>query len=334
MKFIDEVKIYLKGGDGGNGCVSFRREKYIPHGGPNGGNGGRGGSIIIKAIANLNTLIDYRYKQHFKAAKGQHGKGRDMDGLSGSDLVLPVPIGTTIYAEDGKTVIADFVKEGDAIVIAKGGRGGLGNRNFKSSTNQAPRKATDGEVGEESWIWMKLKLISDIGIIGLPNAGKSTLLSVISEAKPKIANYPFTTLRPSLGLVQVDYDAFVITDIPGIIEGATEGLGIGSKFLKHIERCKFLLHLLDVSSPKLMQDYQTVREELAKYSKILAKKPEIIVLSKIDLIPTEELQLIKSQISSILEKDVFAISAATNKSLSELKYFLNDILQNKLEETV
>jgi GTPase len=330
MRFLDEAKIYIKGGDGGNGCVSFRREKYVPFGGPNGGNGGSGASVIIKAVSNLNTLINYRYKQHFKAQKGDHGKGSERDGSYGKDLILTVPVGTQIYAEDGSTFIADLIKEGDSILIARGGQGGLGNTNFKTSTNQAPRESTEGGIGEEIWLWLRLKLISDVGIIGLPNAGKSTLLSVISAAKPKIANYPFTTLKPQLGLVQVEYDSFVITDIPGLVEGANKGIGIGAKFLKHIERCKLLVHLIDITSGDFMGDYKVVRKELAEYSEILSEKPEIIILNKTDLISEKEAEKIRKAISIKLKKEVLIISAATQQSITKLKYRLNDLISERV----
>lgn len=329
MTFVDEVKIYIKAGDGGNGCSSFRREKYIPFGGPNGGNGGRGGSIIIKAVANSNSLLPYRYKQHFKATKGSHGKGRDMDGVSGGDLVLEVPIGTEVCAEDKETLIADLTQEGDYLVAAEGGRGGLGNTNFKSSTNRAPRKITEGGIGEETWLWMKLKLFADVGIIGLPNAGKSTLLSVMSEAKPKIGNYPFTTLRPEPGLVKVDYDGFVMNDIPGIIEGANEGLGIGSKFLKHVERCKVLMHLLDITSKNLLEDYKVVRKELKSYSSVLAGKRELIVLSKSDLVSEEERSRVSKDLAGKLGQEVLTISSSTNHSVTQLKYLLHQSIQEE-----
>ena len=332
MRFIDEVKIHIKGGNGGNGCVSFRREKYVPYGGPNGGNGGNGASVTIKAASNLNTLIDYRYKQHFKAPKGEHGKGSGMDGVSGKDLLLTVPVGTQIYAEDGSTLIADLTEENESIIIARGGKGGLGNTNFKSSTNQAPRESTEGEIAKEVWLWLRLKLISDVGIIGLPNAGKSTLLSVISAAKPKIANYPFTTLKPQLGLVQVEYDAFVITDIPGLIEGANKGVGIGAKFLKHIERCKLLVHLIDITSEDLIGDYKIVRNELADYSKILPQKPEIIILNKTDLISDKEVEKIKKKLSTKLKTEVLTISAATQQSVTKLTYYINDLVQKSMKK--
>ena len=322
MEFLDEAKIYLKAGDGGRGCLSFRREKNIPRGGPNGGNGGSGGSIIIEAANNLNTLIDYRYQQHFKAQKGEHGKGRDMSGTGGQDMVLKVPVGTQVFAEDNQTLIIDFTKEGQRATIAYGGRGGMGNATFKSSVNQAPTKVTLGESGEELWIWLKLKLISDVGIIGLPNAGKSTLLSVITSAKPKIADYQFTTLKPQLGIVYVGHEEFVIADIPGLIEGASDGIGLGDKFLKHIERCKILLHLIDINSEDILKDYKTIRTELEKYSSTLASKLEIIALNKSDLFSEKECAKIQKTIEKKLKKEVIIISAAAKNNVEKLTHKL------------
>jgi len=332
MKFLDEAKIYLKGGDGGNGCMSFRREKNIPRGGPNGGDGGNGGSIIIQTVNNLNTLIDYRYQQHFKAKKGHHGSGQNRSGSAGEDLILEVPVGTQIFAEDNQTLIADFTKEGQTATIAYGGRGGLGNTNFKTSVNKAPRKVTEGEPGEELWVWIKLKLISDVGIIGLPNAGKSTFLSVVTAAKPKIADYPFTTLKPQLGIVYVRQEEFVMADIPGLIEGASEGVGLGDKFLKHIERCKILLHLIDISSDNIIRDYKTIRKELENYSSILATKLEIIALNKTDLVSEEEAKKIQATVKKKLKKDVFLLSAATKKNTEKLSEILLDAVHPKIED--
>ncbi|MCH9753291.1 MAG: GTPase ObgE [Alphaproteobacteria bacterium] len=326
MKFLDEAKVYLKAGDGGRGCLSFRREKNIPKGGPNGGNGGDGGSLVITALNNLNTLIDYRYQQHFKAQKGEHGKGRDMSGKKGEDLVLEVPVGTQVFAEDNQTMITDFTRVGQTETIAYGGRGGIGNAAFKSSTNQAPRKVTVGESGEEMWIWLKLKLISDVGIIGLPNAGKSTFLSVVTSAKPKIADYPFTTLKPQLGIVYVNHEEFVMADIPGLIEGASEGIGLGDKFLKHIERCKILLHLIDITSEDIVGDYKTIRKELKNYSEPLAKKTEILALSKSDLLDDKECKKIQKEVETKLKQKVLVISAATQNNTENLsEYLLNNI---------
>lgn len=318
MKFLDEAKIYLKAGDGGRGCLSFRREKNIPRGGPNGGNGGSGGSIVIEALNNLNTLIDYRYQQHFKAKKGEHGKGRDQSGSTGENLVLQVPVGTQVFAEDNQTLIVDFVKEGQIETIAYGGRGGLGNSNFKTSVNRAPTKITLGDVGEELWVWLKLKLISDVGIIGLPNAGKSTFLSVVTSAKPKIADYPFTTLKPQLGIVYVDHEEFVIADIPGLIEGASDGIGLGDKFLKHIERCKILLHLIDITAENPLENYYTIRKELEKYSTTLAGKTEVIALNKIDAVSPEFAEEKQKFFKEKLQKEVYLISAAAKKNVENL----------------
>jgi len=267
MKFLDEAKIYIRSGDGGKGCISFRREKFIPDGGPDGGNGGRGGSVIAECVAGLNTLIDFRYQQHFKAKKGQHGMGSNCTGASSDDMIVKLPVGTQIFAEDRETLIADLTQVGQRVLLAQGGLGGLGNQCFKSSTNQAPRIATDGEEGQEAWLWLKLKLMSDAGLLGLPNAGKSTFLAAVSRAKPKIADYPFTTLTPQLGVVYVDNKEFVLADIPGLIEGASEGVGLGLKFLGHVERSGILLHLIDGTGEDVVGAYKTIRKELKEYSK-------------------------------------------------------------------
>lgn len=323
MQFIDEVKIYLAAGDGGNGAVSFRREKFIPRGGPDGGDGGRGGSIIFECVKNLNTLVDYRFTQHFHAKSGQKGQGKNKSGLSGEDLVLKVPQGTQIFSED-ENLIADLMIEGERQVIARGGKGGLGNSNFKSSTNRAPTLAIPGEEGEKLCVRLKLKLLSDAGLLGLPNAGKSTFLAATTRAKPKIADYPFTTLKPQLGVVYIDDYEFVLADIPGLIAGASQGKGLGDRFLKHIERCNVLLHLVDSSAVDVVENYQAVRAELAGYSPELIKKPELIALSKIDLLDAEELQKKLSQLKKFLEKNgqkdvyIFAISAATKEGMKEL----------------
>ena len=290
MKFLDQVKIFVKAGNGGSGSASMRREKFIEYGGPDGGNGGKGASIILRAERNLNTLIDYRYTQHFKAEKGENGKGKNKTGKTGKDLILKVPIGTQILEEDNKTLLFDFKNEKEEFVVAIGGRGGLGNTNFKSSTNRAPRKFTKGTAGEEFWIWLQLKTIADVGIIGLPNAGKSSLLAAITNATPKIANYKFTTLNPNLGVVIYDNKEITIADIPGLIEGAHIGVGLGIKFLKHIERCKTLLHLIDITEENIENLYKQVRNELGKYSKDLLKKDELIVFNKIDLIDKNKLK--------------------------------------------
>src|ERR1700761_325676 len=265
MKFLDEAKVYVRSGDGGNGCVAFRREKFIEFGGPSGGNGGRGGDVVIEVADGLNTLIDYRYQQHFKAQKGGNGMGKDCHGANGKPTVLKVPVGTQIFDEDRETLIHDFTRLGEKFVLAEGGNGGFGNAHFKSSTNRAPRHANPGQSGEERWIWLRLKLIADAGLVGLPNAGKSTFLAAVSAAKPKIADYPFTTLHPGLGVVSIDSRDFVLADIPGLIEGAHEGLGLGDRFLGHIERCRVLLHLVDATGENAGADYRTIRRELAAY---------------------------------------------------------------------
>ena len=284
MKFLDQVKIYIKAGDGGSGSPSFRREKFIEFGGPDGGDGGKGGSVILKSERNLNTLIDYRYQQHFKAQRGEDGKGKKMTGKGGENLYLNVPIGTQVFEEDNKTLIFDFKKNNDEFVVASGGKGGFGNTKFKSSTNRSPKKFTKGIKGEEFWIWLQLKTIADIGIIGLPNAGKSSLLASMTSATPKIANYKFTTLNPNLGVAVYDDKEITLADIPGLIEGAHSGVGLGIKFLKHIERCKTLLHLIDINEEDLVSSYKQVRNELKNYGKELIKKKEIIVFNKIDLL--------------------------------------------------
>ena len=282
MKFLDQAKIYIRSGDGGNGCLSFRREKFLEFGGPDGGDGGRGGSVIAECVDNLNTLIDYRYQQHFRAENGTGGMGRNRAGAGGADKVFKVPPGTQIFAEDNETQIADLVKPGDRVVIAEGGNGGFGNARFKTATNRAPRRVNPGEVGTELTIWLRLKLIADAGIIGLPNAGKSTFLAAVSAAKPKIAAYPFTTLHPNLGVVKVDTTDFVLADIPGLIEGAHEGAGLGTRFLGHVERCKVLLHLVDVNEADVAEAYRTVRRELKAYGADLDKRKEVVALSKCD----------------------------------------------------
>jgi GTP-binding protein len=287
MKFLDEAKIFVKSGDGGAGCVSFHREKFVEFGGPDGGDGGKGGDIIVETAANLNTLIDFRYQQHFKARRGHHGMGKLRSGAKSEDIVMRVPVGTQILDEDKETVLFDMTKPGQRIVLAKGGDGGFGNAHFKSSTNQAPRHSTPGWPGEERWIWLRLKLIADAGLVGLPNAGKSTLLAAVTRAKPKIADYPFTTLHPQLGVVHVDEKEFVLADIPGLIEGAHEGAGLGTRFLGHVERCGVLIHLVDGTQDDVAGAYKTIRAELKSYSPVLAAKPEIVCLNKCDAL-TEE----------------------------------------------
>jgi GTP-binding protein len=318
MKFLDQAKIFIRSGDGGAGAVSFRREKYIPYGGPDGGNGGRGGDVWAEAVDGLNTLIDYRYRQHFKAGKGGHGMGRDRSGAKGEDVVLKVPAGTQLFEIDNETLIADLTEVGQRVLIAKGGNGGFGNAHFKSSTNQAPRHANPGEEGQERWIWLRLKLIADIGLIGLPNAGKSTLLARVTAAKPKIADYPFTTLHPGLGVVGHKGREFVLADIPGLIEGAHEGAGIGDRFLGHVERCQALLHLVDAGGEDPLGDWRTVRAELAAYGHGLEDKREIIVLTKADLVADADLAERQLLIAKASGSETLAISAPTGAGLEAL----------------
>jgi len=319
MKFLDQVKIFVKAGDGGSGSPSFRREKFIEFGGPDGGDGGRGGSVILKSERNLNTLIDYRYQQHFKASRGEDGKGKNQTGRGGKDLFLSVPIGTQIFEEDNKTLLFDFKKEKDEFTVALGGKGGFGNTKFKSSTNRAPRKFTKGTKGEEFWIWLQLKTIADIGIIGLPNAGKSSLLASITAANPKIANYKFTTINPNLGVAVYDDKEITLADIPGLIEGAHTGVGLGIKFLKHIERCKTLLHLIDVSEEDLINSYKQIRKELGEYSRQLLRKKEIIVLNKIDLLSRQDFKIKKRKFEEKLRKKIIELSTLDKNLISKLK---------------
>lgn len=314
MKFLDQAKIFIQSGDGGAGCVSFRREKYIEFGGPNGGDGGKGGSVYLEAVENLNTLIDFRYQQHFKAKKGQNGMGSQMTGAKGDDIIIKVPVGTEVLAEDGETLIVDMVNPGQKFLIAKGGDGGRGNMQFKSATNQAPRYAEPGWPGQEMWVWLKLKVIADVGLVGLPNAGKSTFLSVVTQARPKIADYPFTTLHPNLGVAWVDNYEMVIADIPGLIEGAHEGVGLGDRFLKHVERCAALIHLIDVNND-VVEVYQAIRKELDLYSENLAKKPEVVVVNKIETLPDEEVAAKIEALEKACGKKVVAISAVAKKNL-------------------
>lgn len=316
MKFLDQAKIFVKSGDGGRGCVSFRREKYIEFGGPNGGDGGKGGSVIFEAVENLNTLIDFRYRQHFKAQRGQHGMGSDMAGAKGEDLIIKVPVGTEIVAEDGETVLADMTEPGQKFMIAKGGDGGRGNSRFKTSTNQAPRYAEPGWPGEEMWVWLKLKIIADIGLIGLPNAGKSTLLSAVTKARPKIADYPFTTLHPHLGVAWVDNREIVMADIPGLIEGAHEGVGLGDRFLKHVERCAAFLHVIDGTAEDVASAYKIIRRELELYKAGLAEKTEIIALNKCDSLSAGEIAAKTAALEKVSGGHrVFAISAVAREGL-------------------
>jgi GTP-binding protein len=316
MKFLDQAKIWVKAGDGGNGCVAFRREKFIEFGGPWGGDGGKGGDVVIEAVPNLNTLIDYRYAQHFKAERGEDGKGKEMTGRGGKDLVLKVPVGTEILADDRETVLADLTEAGQRITLCHGGKGGFGNTHYKSSTNRAPRRADPGEPGEERWIWLRLKLIADAGLVGLPNAGKSTFLAATSAAKPKIADYPFTTLHPQLGVVRLGDDTeFVLADIPGLIEGAHEGAGLGDRFLGHVERCRVLLHLVDGTLESPTRAYRTVREELVAYGGGLADKPEIVALNKIDAVEPRALAARERALAKAAGRPVLLVSGATGKGV-------------------
>ena len=319
MKFLDQVKIYIKAGNGGDGSPSFRREKFIEFGGPDGGDGGKGGSVILKAEQNLNTLIDFRYQQHHKAKRGENGAGQNRTGKSGEDLILKVPLGTQVFEEDNKTLIYDFTKISEEFIAAAGGKGGLGNTRFKSSTNRAPRKFTKGTQGEEFTIWLQLKTIADIGIIGLPNAGKSSLLASVTNANPKIANYQFTTLNPNLGVASYDDKEITIADIPGLVEGAHKGIGLGIQFLKHIERCKTLLHLIDITSEDLKKSYQQVKNELKKYSNKLTKKKELIVLNKIDLIDEKEVNNIIKDFKKNTKSEVITVSTFNKSSVSKIK---------------
>ena len=319
MKFLDQVKIYIKAGNGGSGSPSFRREKFVEFGGPDGGDGGKGGSVILKSERNLNTLIDYRYQQHHKAERGTDGAGKKRTGRNGKNLYLKVPVGTQVFEEDNKTLIFDFKKQGEEFVVENGGKGGLGNVRFKSSTNRAPRKFTKGKAGENFIIWLQLKTIADIGIIGLPNAGKSSLLSAITSATPKIANYKFTTLNPNLGMAVYDNKEITIADIPGLVEGAHKGIGLGIKFLKHIERCKTLLHLIDITENDLEKTYIKIKNELKNYSKDLLKKKEIIVLNKIDLIDDNEVKKIFDKFSKNKKSEVITLSVRNKKSISKIK---------------
>lgn len=317
MKFLDEAKVYIRSGDGGNGCVAFRREKFIEFGGPSGGNGGRGGDVIVEAVDGLNTLIDYRYQQHFKAQKGVNGMGSDRHGAGGRSVTLKVPVGTQIFDEDRETLIADLVRLGQRVVLAEGGNGGFGNAHFKSSTNRAPRHANPGQTGEERWIWLRLKLIADAGLVGLPNAGKSTFLAACSAARPKIADYPFTTLHPQLGVVTIDGREFVLADIPGLIEGAHEGVGLGDRFLGHVERCRVLLHLIDATCDHAGKAYKIVRGEIEAYGEVLAQKREIVALNKVDAVSPDHLKQQMARLKRASKKPPLALSAATGSGMQE-----------------
>ena len=318
MKFLDQAKIFVKSGDGGRGCVAFRREKYIEFGGPNGGDGGKGGSVWFEAVENLNTLIDFRYQQHFKAPRGQHGMGSEMCGAKGEDVIIKVPVGTEILAEDGETVLKDMVIPGERFLIAKGGDGGRGNMRFKTSTNQAPRYAEPGWPGEELWVWLKLKIIADVGLIGFPNAGKSTFLSAVTRARPKIADYPFTTLYPNLGVMWIDNREDVLADIPGLIEGAHEGTGLGDRFLKHVERCSAFLHLVDGLQEDVVSAYKTIRSELKLYKEQLLDLPEVIALNKCDSLDEKDIKKKVKALEKASGKKVFAISAFAHTGLEDV----------------
>ena len=310
MKFLDQAKVYLKSGDGGAGCLSFRREAYVEYGGPNGGDGGRGGDVVVECVAALNTLIDFRYQQHFKAQNGRPGMGKDMTGASGKDSVLRVPVGTQLWDEDYETLLADMTEVGQRVILARGGDGGFGNARFKSSTNRAPRKTTPGWPGTELWIWLRLKLIADAGLVGLPNAGKSTFLATVTAAKPKIADYPFTTLHPGLGVVAIGDEELVLADIPGLIEGAHEGAGLGDRFLGHVERCGALLHLVDATGEDPIGAWRTIREELAAYGGGLADKPEVLAVSKIDALPEEDVAALQDLFEEEIGRRPLALSSA------------------------
>ncbi|HEV7344048.1 MAG TPA: GTPase ObgE [Devosia sp.] len=320
MKFLDQAKVYIRSGDGGAGAVSFLREKFVEFGGPNGGNGGRGGDVVLECVDGLNTLIDYRYQQHFKAKTGTHGMGKQRTGADGADIVLRVPVGTQVFEDDNETLIADMTEVGQRVVLLSGGNGGFGNAHFKTSANQAPRHANPGQVGTEKWVWLRLKLIADAGLVGLPNAGKSTFLAAVSAAKPKIADYPFTTLHPNLGVVSIGERDFVLADIPGLIEGASEGAGIGDRFLGHIERCGVLIHLIDGTQEDVRAAYETIRTELAAYDERLAEKPEIVVLNKIDAIEPEDLKEKVKVLKKISKADVLQVSGVTGQGTDMVLY--------------
>ena len=322
MKFLDQAKIYIKAGNGGSGSASFRREKFVEYGGPDGGDGGDGGSIIVQSDRNLNTLIDFRYAQHFKAQHGKPGSKRNKTGANGEDLILKVPLGTQIYEEDNNTLIYDFTKNKEKYLVASGGKGGLGNVRFKSSTNRAPRKKTNGKLGEEFWIWLQLKVIADIGIIGKPNAGKSSLLAALTRAKPKIANYPFTTINPNLGVSYYGGKEITLADIPGLVEGAHKGVGLGDKFLRHIERCKILLHLIDLSEDDLLNSYKKIKSELSNYDKDLIKKKEIIFFNKSDLLDENEINEKLKEFKKKIKTKYEIVSVYSNKDLQKIKRLL------------
>ena len=319
MKFLDQAKICIKAGDGGAGSASFRREKYIEFGGPDGGDGGNGGSVILESEGNLNTLIDFRYRQHFKAETGKSGSKKNKTGASGKDLILKVPVGTQIYEEDNNTLIYDLTKNKERFVVATGGKGGLGNTRFKSSTNRTPRKKTSGKKGEEFWIWLQLKVIADVGIIGLPNAGKSSFLSKCTKAKPKIANYPFTTINPNLGVLNINHKEIVLADIPGLIEGSHKGIGLGDRFLRHIERCKTLIHLIDISEKDILGNYLKIKSELSKYDKKILKKTEIIIFNKLDLIDMDSIAEKLENFRKKIKKNFEITSLLSGQNFEKIK---------------
>jgi GTP-binding protein len=324
MKFLDQAKVYVKSGDGGDGCMSFRREKYIEFGGPDGGDGGRGGDVVLECVEGLNTLIDYRYAQHFKAQRGHHGMGKNRTGAKGDDMVLRLPRGTQVLSEDKRTVLADMTEVGQRVVLLHGGDAGRGNAHFKTATNRAPRRTDPGYPGEELWIWLRLKLIADVGLVGLPNAGKSTFISAVSRARPKIADYPFTTLHPNLGMVRREGGELVVADIPGLIEGASEGHGLGTRFLGHVERCGALLHLVDGTAEDVAENYRIVRTELDAYGRVLRDKTEIVVLNKCDAILDEEADEKAAELEQACGKHVYKISGVAGTGVEALVHVLFD----------
>jgi GTPase len=326
MKFLDQAKAYVRSGNGGAGAVSFLREKFLEFGGPNGGDGGRGGDVVVECVDGLNTLIDYRYQQHYKAGTGGHGMGKNRTGADGKDIVLRVPVGTQIFEEDNETLIADFTEVGQRMVLLRGGNGGFGNAHFKTATNQAPRRANPGQEGIEKVIWLRLKLIADAGLVGLPNAGKSTFLAAVSAAKPKIADYPFTTLHPNLGVVKIGERDFVIADIPGLIEGASEGAGLGDRFLGHVERCKVLVHLIDGTQDDVKTAYKTIRSELAAYAETLAEKPEIVVLNKADALTPADIKSKTAALKRASKADVLVASGVSHEGVDAVLYRILNVL--------
>ena len=332
MKFLDQAKVFIRSGNGGNGCVGFRREKFIEFGGPDGGDGGRGGDVIVECVDGLNTLIDYRYAQHFKAETGHQGSGSQRTGAGGKDIVLRLPRGTQIFEEDNETLLADLTEIGQRIVLAKGGDGGYGNLHYKSSTNRAPRRADPGWPGDERWLWLRLKLIADVGLVGLPNAGKSTFLAATSRAKPKIADYPFTTLKPQLGVVGVHDEEFVVADLPGLIEGASEGAGLGDRFLGHVERCAVILHLIDGTAEDVVGHWRTIRRELTAYGHGLTEKPEIIGLNKADAVPADELAAKRRKLKRAAKRDVLVLSGATGQGVPAALSALLGVIKSEREK--